>query len=62
MALRYMIQKFLSNLWAYWRTLEGLEVTEPYEVAKLGMRPHGFNDGDIKRMENQSKQNRKEGK
>lgn len=62
MALRYMIQKFLSNLWVYWRTLEGLEVTEPYEVAKLGMRPHGFNDGDIKHMENQSKQNRKEGK
>lgn len=62
MALRYMIQKFLSNLWVYWRTLEGLEVTESYEVAKLGMRPHGFNDGDIKRMENQSKQNRKEGK
>jgi hypothetical protein len=62
MALRYMIQKFLSNLWVYWRTLEGLEVTEPYEVAKLGMRPHGFNDGDIKRMENQSKQNRNEGK
>lgn len=62
MALRYMIQKFLSNLWVYWRNLEGLEVTEPYEVAKLGMRPHGFNDGDIKLMENQSKQNRKEGK
>lgn len=48
MALRYMIQKLLSNLWAYWRELEGLEVTDPYEVAKLGMRPHGFNDGDKK--------------
>lgn len=55
MALRYMIQKFLSNLWVYWRTLEGLEVTEPYEVEKLGMRPHGFNDGDIKRMEKKGK-------
>lgn len=52
MALRYMIQKFLSNLWVYWRTLEGLEVTQPYEVDKLGMRPHGYNDGDNKKKEN----------
>lgn len=52
MALRYMIQKFLSNLWAYWRELEGLEVTLPYEVDKLGMRPHGYNDGDNKKKEN----------
>ena len=52
MALRYMIQKFLSNLWAYWRELEGLEVTLPYEVEKLGMRPHGYNDGDNKKKEN----------
>lgn len=49
MALRYMIQKFLSNLWAYWRELEGLEVTLPYEVDKLGMRPHSYNDGDNKK-------------
>ena len=55
MALRYMIQKFLSNLWAYWRELEGLKVTLPYEVDKLGMRPHGFNDGDIKLMEKKGK-------
>lgn len=52
MALRYMIQKFLSNLWVYWRELEGLEVTLPYEVDKLGMRPHGYNDGDNKKKEN----------
>lgn len=52
MALRYMIQKFLSNLWAYWRELEGLEVTLPYEVDKLGMRPHGYSDGDNKKKEN----------
>lgn len=57
MALRYMIQKFLSNLWVYWRTLEGLEVTLPYEVDKLGMRPHGYNDGDTKRMEKKGKSN-----
>lgn len=54
MALRYMIQKFLSNLWAYWRELEGLEVTLPYEVEKLGMRPHGYNDGDSKLKEKKS--------
>lgn len=54
MALRYMIQKFLSNLWVYWRTLEGLEVTLPYEVDKLGMRPHGYNDGDVKRTDKKS--------
>lgn len=57
MALRYMIQKFLSNLWVYWRELEGLEVTLPYEVDKLGMRPHGYNDGDTKRMEKKGKGN-----
>ena len=57
MALRYMIQKFLSNLWVYWRELEGLEVTLLYEVDKLGMRPHGYNDGDTKRMEKKGKSN-----
>ena len=41
MAARYCIKAFLRDLWVAWRTLEGLEVTEPYEVAKLGMKPHG---------------------
>jgi len=40
-ALRYMVKMFLAELWVKWRTLENLEVTEPYYVAKLGMRPHG---------------------
>lgn len=43
MALRYMIKQFLRNLWTTWRTLEGLEVDEPYEVAKLGNKPHKYN-------------------
>lgn len=43
MAQRYMIKQFLRNLWVTWRTLEGLEVTEPYEVAKLGHAPHKYN-------------------
>lgn len=44
MAQRYMIKQFLRNLWTVWRQLEGLVVDEPYEVAKLGNRPHKYND------------------
>lgn len=43
MAMRYMIKQFLRNLWVTWRTLEGLEVTFPYEVSKLGNKPHKYN-------------------
>lgn len=43
MAQRYMIKQFLRNLWTTWRTLEGLEVNYPYEVAKLGNKPHKYN-------------------
>lgn len=43
MSLRYMIKQFLRNLWYEWRTLEGLEVDYPYEVAKLGNKPHKWN-------------------
>jgi len=41
MATRYMMKIFLSDLWLAWRALEGLPITEPYAVAKLGMQPHG---------------------
>lgn len=44
MAQRYMIKQFLRNMWVTWRELEGLEVDEPYEVAKLGHKPHGLNE------------------
>lgn len=44
MAKRYMIKIFLQDLWIEWRELESLEVTEPYSVAKLHMRPHGSDD------------------
>lgn len=37
MALRYMAKRFLVDLHAKWRALEGLEVTEEYAVRKLGM-------------------------
>jgi hypothetical protein len=50
MARRYIVKCFLRDLWVAWRTLEGLEVTEPYEVAKLGMRPHGANRTNDGRM------------
>lgn len=43
MAKRYMIKMFLQDLWVVWRGLEGLPVSDPYPVAKLGMAPHGFN-------------------
>lgn len=39
-AKRYMVKMFLAELWVAWRTLEGLPVTEPYNVAKLHQRPH----------------------
>ena len=39
-ASRYAVKMFLRDLWVAWRTYEGLEVSEPYEVAKLGMKPH----------------------
>jgi hypothetical protein len=35
---RYMVKMFLADLWANWRTLEGLPVTETYQEAKLGHR------------------------
>lgn len=37
MALRYMIKRFLVDLYSVWRKLEGLPVAEEYSVAKLGM-------------------------
>lgn len=37
MAMRYMAKQFLVDLHAKWRALEGLEVTQPYAVRKLGM-------------------------
>lgn len=43
MAVRYMIKMFVKDLWVAWRTVEGLEVTESYAVAKLGMKEHGMN-------------------
>lgn len=39
-ATRYAVKMFLRDMWVVWRELEGLEVTEPYEVAKLGHKPH----------------------
>lgn len=44
MAQRYMIKQFLRHLWVVWRQLEGLEVDNPYEVEKLGHKPHKYNE------------------
>lgn len=37
-ATRYMIKMFLKDLYVAWRTLEGLEVREPYQEEYLGKR------------------------
>lgn len=44
MAKRFMIKNFLRDLWVAWRVLEDLPVDEPYEVAKLGNKPHALNE------------------
>jgi len=36
MAMRKMIKLFLALLWLYWREAEGLPVTNPYPIDKLG--------------------------
>lgn len=41
MAIRMMVKMFLSDLYEAWRAMEGLPVSEPYPVAKLGMAAHG---------------------
>lgn len=38
MAMRYMVKMFLIDLYAAWRPLEGLPVSQPYHEAKLGHR------------------------
>lgn len=37
MATRYMVKRFLADLYENWRALEGLPVHNPYEEDKLGM-------------------------
>ncbi len=39
-AIRYMLKMFVIDLYTVWRKLEGLEVSVPYEQAKLGIEPH----------------------
>lgn len=38
MAMRYMVKRFLADLYVHWRTLEGLPLAEEYSAAKLGLR------------------------
>lgn len=44
MANRYMIKQFIRDLWVTWRSYEGYEVSKPYEVDKLGYKPHKYNE------------------
>jgi len=36
MARRKAVKLFLSHLWVKWRGIEGLPVTDPYVIEKLG--------------------------
>jgi hypothetical protein len=38
MAMRYIIKRFLVDLYTHWRALEGLTVAEEYSIAKLGIK------------------------
>ena len=40
MAMRYMVKRFLVNLYKTWRAMEGLEVVEEYAIRKLGLVHH----------------------
>lgn len=48
MAMRKMIKIFLIDLYTNWKRIEGLEIYDPYYIAKLGMQKHREN-GDIVR-------------
>lgn len=37
MSIRYMIKRFLVDLYTAWRTIEGLPVSDEYAIAKLGI-------------------------
>jgi hypothetical protein len=48
MALRYMVKRFLVDLYVAWRTLEGLPLATEYSVGKLGMvHNHGAEDARV---------------
>lgn len=36
MTLRYVVKRFLADLWVTWRKLEGLETSQPYIIGKEG--------------------------
>ena len=40
MALRYMVKRFLVDLYKEWRSIEGLTIVEEYAVRKLGLVHH----------------------
>lgn len=51
MAIRFMIKEFLRDLWVEWRAYEGYELSEPYEVAYLGRKPHKYNEAHVKKAQ-----------
>ena len=44
MAMRFMIKQFVRDMWYVWRDLCGYQLEDPYEVAFLGRKHHGYNE------------------
>lgn len=47
MANRYMVKMFVRDMWVAWRTVEELPISAPYEVDKLGRKPHKYNEAQV---------------
>lgn len=48
MAVRYMMKRFLVELYKAWRSIEGLPVMEEYSIAKLGIVHGKVSEGKVK--------------
>lgn len=51
MAQRYMVKQFVRDMWYVWRDLCGYQLEDPYEVAFLGRKHHGYNEAVDKRLD-----------
>lgn len=51
MAMRYMVKQFIRDMWYVWRDLCGYELEDPYEVAFLGRKHHGYNEAVDTRLD-----------
>ena len=51
-ARRYMLERFLSDLWLKWREIEGLPISLPYACDKLGHKFQNYNPDIRKEIQN----------